>query len=389
MWAVYREREHPQALLAFGHSGSDGTHAYAFPDHDLIVCLFTQTRGHEVAARFETAIAHLFLHPDADAFAELLAPPKVNALDRFTGLFARDGRIDQLGAIVVVQGNLAFEVPGRMLLRLRPTEVADLWVPERFPNDSITFERNGGRVAAITIRRDGRDQRAERVQLDSDLPTPEQVRMVRALAANEAAWRGLLPLRIEQVLRQNGVEFKMTTLIAAAERSFTELDLREAGRLRLWTEGDRAWKQMPGADVIELQGIERVEELGNSWPVWMTGWTHLYPRLTVLEKESIDGAPAWRVRLEPRDGLAVTQWIDSRSGQVREQQGFSLIPGAGIQGVRVRYEDYRDVDGIAWPHRQTVEFPGLKEVRFEVQTQRVIPRAAFNVEKLSPAHVRR
>src|SRR5262245_56923846 len=43
-------------LPAFGHTGSDGTGAWAFPDQDLMVLFFTQSRGGLTAVRIERFI---------------------------------------------------------------------------------------------------------------------------------------------------------------------------------------------------------------------------------------------------------------------------------------------------------------------------------------------
>lgn len=44
-WERFTEPGDPTALPRFGHTGSDGTIAVAFPEHDAMVLYFTQTRG--------------------------------------------------------------------------------------------------------------------------------------------------------------------------------------------------------------------------------------------------------------------------------------------------------------------------------------------------------
>lgn len=46
-------------MEAFGHSGSDGTWAWAWPEQDLMILYFTQSRGQASGVRLETDIAHL------------------------------------------------------------------------------------------------------------------------------------------------------------------------------------------------------------------------------------------------------------------------------------------------------------------------------------------
>src|SRR5262249_46300242 len=60
-WTVYPPPA-PNAdggLPVFGHGGSDGTLALAFPEHDLLALFFTQSRGGTSAFRFEELLAPL------------------------------------------------------------------------------------------------------------------------------------------------------------------------------------------------------------------------------------------------------------------------------------------------------------------------------------------
>lgn len=50
-------------LVAFGHSGSDGTYAWAWPGEDLMVLYFTQSRGSATMFRMEAVIDSLLARP--------------------------------------------------------------------------------------------------------------------------------------------------------------------------------------------------------------------------------------------------------------------------------------------------------------------------------------
>jgi CubicO group peptidase (beta-lactamase class C family) len=384
MWTVYRSAAEPERIFAFGHGGSDGTHAYAFPEHNLVVCLFTQTRGHEAAPRFDAAMAHLFLRPDPAAFAQLLTPPSAGEFDEFTGLYARDNRVAQLGAVVVEQGTLAFEIPGRMLLRLRPTEERDRWVPERAPNDTVTFRREDGRIVGLVIRRGGREESAPRFRPEASLPTTEEILRLRQQASPAAAFNHLLPLRIEQRIEQNDATYPVTLVVGPGGRSASRVDLGAAGSMRSWQEGARVWRQLPGALVAELHGLERSEEIHSSLPAQMGDWREFYREIVVLARENFDGEEVYRVRLVPYGGLAVTKLINARNGVVVAEFGFSLVPGAGLQGTEVRYLEAREVGGVLLPHRHVLTLPGLRGTKIEVRTTAVSPRARIDPADLAP-----
>ena len=50
-------------VIAFGHSGSDGTYAWAWPARDLMVLYFTQSRGSITMNRMEAVIDSLIARP--------------------------------------------------------------------------------------------------------------------------------------------------------------------------------------------------------------------------------------------------------------------------------------------------------------------------------------
>ncbi len=53
-------------VVVIGHSGSDGTYGWAWPEHDLIVLFFTQSRGGASGITLESEIDRLFLHPELE-----------------------------------------------------------------------------------------------------------------------------------------------------------------------------------------------------------------------------------------------------------------------------------------------------------------------------------
>jgi CubicO group peptidase (beta-lactamase class C family) len=53
-------------VVAFGHSGSDGTYAWAWPAQDLMVLYFTQSRGSITMNRMEAVIDSLLARPVLD-----------------------------------------------------------------------------------------------------------------------------------------------------------------------------------------------------------------------------------------------------------------------------------------------------------------------------------
>ena len=64
-WMVWVDpkRAAGKQVVAFGHNGSDGTFAYAFPELDLMVFYFTQSRQQRTGATFERTLQEELLAP--------------------------------------------------------------------------------------------------------------------------------------------------------------------------------------------------------------------------------------------------------------------------------------------------------------------------------------
>lgn len=384
MWMLYCGRGEAGEPFAFGHGGSDGTHAYAFPEQKLIVCYFTQTRGNETSPRFEAALSHLFLRPNPEAFSAMLRPAEPRALGEFTGLYARDNRLATLAAIVALDGTLAFEIPGRMLLRLRATAERDRWVPEQAPNDAVTFRRDAGRVVGFALERGGRVEEAVRFRPEAGLPEIDEVHALRARVASAEALRAVVPFGIRATIERAGSTNEMRSLTAADGRSFMEIDLGNKGKMRVWVAGDRVWRELPGAAVQELRGVARNEYLESSPLAAFGDWRVHFQEIVVLARETMDERSVLRVRTVPRVGFATTKWLDAETGAIVREQGISVIPGAGVQGTETRYADFRRVGGVLLPHVQTTTLPRIPAAKMIVTYTEVTPRAEIDAALLAP-----
>ncbi len=62
MWQVYVDTGEPdmERVVAFGHSGSDGTYGWVWPDQNLIILYFTQSRGQRTRLLLEERFEDLF-----------------------------------------------------------------------------------------------------------------------------------------------------------------------------------------------------------------------------------------------------------------------------------------------------------------------------------------
>jgi len=111
---------------AIGYAGSDGTFAWAWPQEDLLVLFFTQSRGQDVHMELERLLHDLFIASDASGGTDAspqgaaVSPPVPEAFRPYVGRYRADFAPHQ-GAefTVLVQGDaLAVDIPGQMAFTL-------------------------------------------------------------------------------------------------------------------------------------------------------------------------------------------------------------------------------------------------------------------------------
>jgi hypothetical protein len=148
---IAAEGEGPATII--GHSGSDGTIAWAWPERDLMILFFTQSRGGGVALRLEEVIDRLLISPETYA-----ASPDVPAeFSPYLGTYIADWANHMKEEFVVKfrNGKLALDVPSQMLFELAPANGDDVakWTFAISPQISVWFDRDeAGTVDCLRIR---------------------------------------------------------------------------------------------------------------------------------------------------------------------------------------------------------------------------------------------
>jgi CubicO group peptidase (beta-lactamase class C family) len=134
-----------------GHSGSDGTFAWAWPEHDLMVLYFTQSRGQATGIRLETEIHNLLIDPGGAVEAVSAIPEKYRPyVGKYTANF---GPYQNAVFKVLVQNkNLALDVPGQMIFELNEPDEEGLRTFRITNLVSVAFEQDsGGKVTEMEM----------------------------------------------------------------------------------------------------------------------------------------------------------------------------------------------------------------------------------------------
>jgi CubicO group peptidase (beta-lactamase class C family) len=140
--------------IAFGRNGSDGTWAYAWPDRDLMVLYYTQSRGQATGTRLEEAIDRLLLHPGQQQVKAEIPPRYKPYLGVYVADFAAFNNEDF--TVKVVNGGVAVDIPSQLVLELNDPDSEGRWVFKMTDEIAVTFERDGdGNVHLMKIHQAG------------------------------------------------------------------------------------------------------------------------------------------------------------------------------------------------------------------------------------------
>ncbi len=136
-------------VIAFGHSGSDGTGAWAFPAKELIVCYFTQSRGQASPIRLETTIQDALLYRKNGAKAPVDLQPLIGTYHATFGPFNAAPF-----KVIYCCGKLALDIPNDLIYELREPDAEGRWALVSNPTNALTFKKDDdGKIVSMVLHK--------------------------------------------------------------------------------------------------------------------------------------------------------------------------------------------------------------------------------------------
>jgi len=341
-------------LVAFGHGGSDGTWGYAWPEHDLMVFFYTQSRGNTTTADFESAIDRLLLGgtgaaPVAqDLTAEAAAP--------YLGLYWIEHQQKPL-IVVLDKDRLALDIPWQGLVELKKTNEENIWTFAESPAHSVRFHREGkGPVTALDLPQSP-PLTLKRFEPEAGLPSLEELfrRRPDPQRAEKLASLGTIRMSgsIERTTSQAKGSFDL--LAAGDDHSRTKFNL-DGGEFQQVVAGNRVWLQTAPSTVQEMPEVLAKATRLAGWLITTGDWRDEFKQLRVLKRVELDGEPVFIVHAAPEKGRQRLIYLDAKTGLSRGYDEVYEIPGLGLIGCEGRFADYRDIDGVQIPFKVTVKY---------------------------------
>ncbi len=332
-------------LVAFGHTGSDGTFAWAFPEQQAMVLFFTQSRGTTTGLRVEQALGELFLGVPFDA--NDLAPP----FEEYMGYYW-EGEGDLYRAIVRDGDDLALEVMAKVVVPLTYLG-EDRW--RMRPNPAIVLEFDRDENGVITGYHIG-DHQEFRFTPPDDFPTTDEIAAKVAKAHRLDLLESLGPLRITSdiVIESQGMTGE-TTVQLAWPNQFRYDSVFPATWETVAYDGKVARSKSAMEDLMILEGERAASVRSNHMLALQGDWSAWHPKLEVVQRITDDERLIYLVRAGDTTAPAPTMYVDWDSGHVRMVDSVTHAGAAGRMGMRVKYEDYREIEGMSIPHRMVLQ----------------------------------
>ncbi len=334
-----REHDGEREVVAFGHTGSDGTHAWVFPEQDAMVLYFTQSRQNPTGLRVEEALATLFLGAPFDA--NEVAPP----FDDYLGYYW-EGEGDLYRAIIRDGDDLALEILGKGIVPL--TYVGDdRWKFRPNPSIVLAFQRAGdGAVTGYSIG----DHHEFRFEPGADLPRAEDVAARVAAFHRVDLFESLGPVRFTGALtiEKLGITGETSTTVAWPNRWRIDTVAGDQSE-RVAFDGEHAHTSSSAKPVATLDADRSELMRFDGMLVAFGDWRRWYPDARVIQ--TLEEGQAIVVRTGGTSAPARTLFVAAESGRVLREMSTTFVDGMGRVGQRLTYGDFRDVAGMQLPFR--------------------------------------
>ncbi|MCK4871667.1 MAG: beta-lactamase family protein [Phycisphaerales bacterium] len=136
--------------VVIGHGGSDGTMAWVWPELDLMVLYFTQSRGSLSVLRIEEDIDRLLIHPDRVVRTAEVPDEYKPYLGTYVANFASFRDVEF--TVLVHNGRLALDVPGQLVFDLHNPDDEGKWYFVMTDQVAVSFDTGeGGDVTGLKM----------------------------------------------------------------------------------------------------------------------------------------------------------------------------------------------------------------------------------------------
>lgn len=351
-WLIQTKNgKHDQMLpYRFGHDGSDGTYAWAWPGQDLIVLFFTQSRGSLSGIGVEQAVQTLLIEQRLNAQSQSPDDLDSKSLQELTGIYW-DNNVEHAYYVITAQDNrLELDRPGGMHVVFKPSNQAGRFITEASPKTWIEFDYSeDGTVIAMRSYFGKSIDTHPRHQPKNSLPTVNQVIKQLRKAHRMDTLSNVSAVRLSGTIefKDRKIKGSMSNLFDP-KRSRTELTMGSIQQTVMIDNG-RAWSESTTTGTDELNGRLKQQSVLEQYTVLLGDWNQHYHQIEVLKRIEVHGKQLIMLRVVPDLGAGSTMFVDEKTGLLFRKDNLVLLPGVGTVGVQTLFEDYRQVGDMKIP----------------------------------------
>ena len=347
-WMVYHN-EGSQDPVILGHNGSDGTHVWAWPEQDLIVLFFTQSRGTLAGVELEATIHRLLIEQNIEGYRRRILADQTaeQSLQKYEGIYWDEDVDDAYYVVLAEKDKLVLERPGRLRAVAKPTQEKGKFTVGRSLELEFGSEKSPATAMLMTTKK--RTERQVRHNPGDDLPAIDDVIEKVAMAHGVHAMKDAGVIKLDGTIKMGLFGVKGTIQVWFDRRnSRTEIKIGRTPVVVI-TNGQEVVATGMSGSVERLEGVARQQELVGHPAIEYGGWRRGYEQVEVLKQ--IEAENLIMVRAVAPNMPGVTLCVDSASNLVKGAKRIQFIPGLGFVGVQTKYGDFREVGGMTLPFK--------------------------------------
>jgi hypothetical protein len=163
-----------------------------------------------------------------------------------------------------------------------------------------------------------------------------------------------------EIARQ-GIKLELTTYAATPNLFYSLTDSELTGPIEQGSDGKVAWSKSVAQGPQLLEGEAKELLLREARLDKLLKWRELYSEARLEGTEVVDGKTCVKLVLTPKTGRPMTWYLDQATNLMLRTD--LVVPTAGGEvPMRLRLQDYRDVDGLKLAHRTITEVQGQERV---------------------------
>jgi hypothetical protein len=124
------------------------------------------------------------------------------------------------------------------------------------------------------------------------------------------------------------------------------------GKIEEGFDGETAWENSALQGPRILEGEEKITAKRAATLALITTWRDVYKEARTTGSEDVDGKPAWKVEMTPKEGRPETFFFDKDSGLLVRTSAVLSSP-LGEISTQATMSDFRVVQGILTPFAMT------------------------------------